>query len=151
MGDDEASVSIRSMTAQDYEGVVDLWRAAEGIGLSEADEREAVAAYLERNPGLSLVAFRGEALVGALLCGHDGRRGYLHHVVVARSEQGRGIGRELVQRALDGLSHLGIAKANIFVYADNEEGQAFWHATGWSARDDLVLMQHAIARTGLAG
>jgi putative acetyltransferase len=139
------------MTAADYDAVFGLWRDADGVGLSEADEREAVATYLERNPGLSLVAFRADALVGALLCGHDGRRGYLHHVVVARSERGRGVGRDMVRAALDGLGRLGIAKANIFVYADNAEGQAFWRATGWSARDDLLLMQHDIEPTTEAG
>ncbi|HEY4753198.1 MAG TPA: GNAT family N-acetyltransferase, partial [Candidatus Limnocylindrales bacterium] len=140
-----------SMTADDYDPVVALWRAAEGIGLSEADQREAIAAYLERNPGLSLVAIRGDALVGALFCGHDGRRGYLHHVVVARSERGHGLGREMVRRALDGLGQLGIVKANIFVYADNAEGQSFWRATGWTARDDLMLMQHDIEPRTEAG
>jgi putative acetyltransferase len=148
---DDAELRFRAMAADDYDAVLALWRDAEGVGLSEADERDAIAAYLERNPGLSLVAFRGDALVGALLCGHDGRRGYLHHVVVARSERAQGLGRELVRRALDGLGRLGIAKANIFVYADNAEGQAFWRATDWSARDDLLVMQHTIEAIDPAG
>jgi ribosomal protein S18 acetylase RimI-like enzyme len=141
---DGDGLRIRSMTADDYDAVIALWRVTEGIGLSAADEREAIAAYLERNPGLSRVAVRGGALVGAVMCGHDGRRGYLHHLAVVPAERGRGLGRELAERCLDDLRALGIGKVNIFVYADNEEGQAFWRATGWVGRDDLLLMQRSL-------
>jgi ribosomal protein S18 acetylase RimI-like enzyme len=144
VADDEAPIRIRPMTAHDYDAVIALWRVTEGIGLSSADEPEAIASFLERNPGLSRVAFRGELLAGAVMCGHDGRRGYLHHLAVAPSERGRGLGRELAERCLDDLRALGIAKANIFVYGANTEGQAFWRATGWFGRDDLLLMQRIL-------
>ena len=135
---------IRAMAAADYDAVMDLWRASEGIGLSGADERGPIAAYLARNPGLSRVAFRGRDLVGAVLCGHDGRRGYVHHLAVAPAERGRGLGRELVRQVLDGLRALGIEKVNIFVYADNDDGRAFWEAIGWAGRADLLVMQRVI-------
>jgi len=140
-GDD---ILIRAMVAADYDAVIALWRATEGIGLSEADERPAIAEYLERNLGLSRVAFRGQDLVGAVLCGHDGRRGYVHHLAVVPSERGHGLGSLLAEQCLDGLRALGIGKANIFVYAANSEGQAFWRASGWTARDDLLVMQREI-------
>jgi N-acetylglutamate synthase len=139
----EGELRIRAMTPVDYNAVIALWRATEGIGLSEADERGAIAAYLARNPGLSMVALRDEALVGAVLCGHDGRRGYIHHLAVVPAERGRGLGRTLAERCLLGLGALGIGKANIVVYAANGEGQAFWRATGWTGRDDLLVMQRA--------
>ena len=135
---------IRPMTADDYDAVIALWRVTEGIGLSGADERDAIAAFLARNPGLSRVAVRGGALLGAVMCGHDGRRGYLHHLAVVPSERGRGLGRELAEACLDELRALGIAKANIFVYGANTEGQAFWRATGWFGREDLLLMQRVL-------
>jgi len=142
MVDDE--LRIRLMTADDYDAVIALWRVTDGIGLSAADEREAIAAYLERNPGLSRVAFRGDALVGAVMSGHDGRRGYLHHLAVVPSERGRGLGRQLAELCLGDLRALGIGKVNIFVYADNVEGQAFWRATGWLGREDLLMMQRVL-------
>ena len=135
---------IRAMTGADYDAVVALWRVTDGIGLSEADEPGAIAAYLERNPGLSRVAFRGDALVGAVLCGHDGRRGYVHHLAVVPAERGHGLGRALAEECLERLGALGIGKVNIFVYAGNAEGQAFWRATGWTARDDLLVMQRPL-------
>ena len=90
------------------------------------------------------MAFRGGALVGAVLGGHDGRRGYLHHLAVAPAERGRGLGRQLVDACVDELRALGIGKVNIFVYADNDAGRAFWRATGWIARDELLLMQRVL-------
>jgi N-acetylglutamate synthase len=144
VADDEAPVRIRPMTPEDFDAVDALWRATPGIGLGVGDERAAVAAYIERNPGLSLVAFRGEALVGAMLCGHDGRRGSINHLAVVPGERGRGLGRQLVDRCLDGLRAAGIGKCSIVVYGANADGQAFWRATGWRARDDLLLMQRTI-------
>ncbi len=153
MADDEVrnramtgdEVRIRTMTVGDYDAVMALWLATEGIGLAVGDERQDVAAFLERNRGLSLVAVRGEAVVGAVMCGHDGRRASLYHLAVVPAERGRGLGRELVERCLAALRDLGIGKANIFVYATNTPGQAFWRATGWAARDDLLLMQRTLA------
>jgi ribosomal protein S18 acetylase RimI-like enzyme len=145
----DAGLRIRPMAPDDYDAVVALWRDTPGIGLGVGDEREAVAASLERNPGLSLVAFRGEALVAAVLCGHDGRRGSINHLAVVPSERGHGLGSELVDRCLDGLRAAGIGKCSIVVYGGNAEGQAFWRATGWKARDDLLLMQRTIDPTGI--
>ena len=123
-----------------------LWRSCEGIGLSESDTREAIAAYLARNPGLSLVTTDTDGvIVGAVLGGHDGRRGYLHHLAVVPAHRGRGLGRTLVDETLARLCRLGIQKCNIFLYADNAAGRAFWRRAGWSAREDLVIVQKKLA------
>jgi ribosomal protein S18 acetylase RimI-like enzyme len=144
---DGEELRIRPMTADDYDAVLELWKATPGVGLGVGDGREGVVASLVRNPMLSFVAHRGGALVGAVLCGHDGRRGSISHLAVVPSERGRGLGRELVDRCLDGLRAAGIGKCNIVVYGHNTDGQAFWRATGWTARDDLLLMQRAIEAT----
>jgi putative acetyltransferase len=125
--------------------VLALWRSCEGIGLNESDTREAIAAYLVRNPGLSLVATDADGvIVGAVLGGHDGRRGYLHHLAVASAHRGCGLGRALVDKTLTRLSQLGIQKCNIFLYANNAAGRAFWLREGWSLREDLVVVQKVI-------
>ena len=111
----EGELRIRAMTPVDYDAVIALWRATEGIGLSGADERGAIAAYLARNPGLSMVALHAEALVGAVLCGHDGRRGYIHHLAVVPTERGGGLGRTLAERCLLGLGALGIGLSLIHI------------------------------------
>jgi ribosomal protein S18 acetylase RimI-like enzyme len=142
----EGDLAIRAMTPADFDAVLALWQATEGVGLSPADERGPIEAYLDRNPGMSRAAFRGSALVGAVLCGHDGRRGYVHHLAVVPSERGRGLGRRLMDEVLGELARAGIGKANIVVYAANADGQAFWRATGWAPREELVLMQRVIER-----
>ncbi len=137
-----ADVQIVAMTMRDYAEVAALWERTEGVGLDEdSDCAEKTRLYLERNPGLSFVARVEGEVVGAVLCGHDGRRGYLHHLAVGHSRRRAGIGRMLVERCLAGLRSVGIPKCNIFVFGENEAGNAFWRATGWVGRDDLFLMQ----------
>jgi N-acetylglutamate synthase len=136
---------LRDFTLADYDTVLTLWRSCSGIGLNESDTREAIAAYLGRNPGLSLVATEAHGpIVGAVLGGHDGRRGYLHHLAVAPDHRGNGLGRALVDETLQRLRALGLAKCNIFLYADNAAGRAFWLHEGWSARADLVVIQKTL-------
>ncbi len=135
---------VRGMRLADYDAVLALWRACEGIGLSEADRRPGIAAYLRRNRNMSFVAVAAGRIVGAVLCGHDGRRGYLHHLAVARTWRRRGIGRALVDAALARLGKAGIVKCNLFLYDHNAVGREFWRRHGWSARPDLVFMQKSV-------
>ncbi len=134
--------TFRVLTIDDYDLVRDLWTKTEGIGLNESDSKDAIAAFLERNPGLSLVVqtTSGE-IVGAVLCGHDGRRGYLHHLAVIKHERGHGLGAELVDRCLARLRELGIRKTNIFLFSDHPSGRSFWEHQRWCHRDDLLVMQ----------
>jgi putative acetyltransferase len=136
---------LRRMTLADYDEVIALWRATEGIGLNESDERTAIGTYLDRNPGLSFVAVADMRIVGAVLGGHDGRRGYLHHLAVTPTSRHHGIGRALVEAVLARLKAAGMLKCNIFLYADNEAGRAFWLKHGWAVREDLVLVQKPLA------
>lgn len=134
--------NLRTLIIADYEVVYALWQQTEGIGLNESDTREAIAGFLERNPGLSVVACdTNNLIVGTILCGHDGRRGYLHHLAVAQTHRKQGIGRALVDTCLDRLAALKIQKCNLFLFANNTEGRTFWLHQGWSAREDIVLVQ----------
>ena len=134
-------ITYSFMTATDLPSVHDLWAQTEGVGLTESDAPEVLQAFLKRNPNLSLVARDSSRLVGAVLCGHDGRRGFLYHLAVISEYRGRGIGRGIVETCLASLAALGILKCNIFLYVDNEAGQRFWDRCGWSGRCDLKIMQ----------
>lgn len=134
-------IVVRPFRMGDYDAVVALWRRCEGVGLGASDTRAAVAAYVRRNPGLSFIAQMRGRLVGAVLCGHDGRRGYLHHLAVSKRYRRAGLGRRLVDICLEGLRRIDIPKCNIFVFADNVEGMTFWTRTGWTPRPDLRLLQ----------
>ena len=132
---------VRHFRIEDFDAVVALWRRTEGVGLNESDTRRAIAAFLRRNPRLSFVAEKDGRIIGAVLCGHDGRRGYLHHLVVSKRHRRRGIGRQLVDACLAKLRKAGIPKCNIFIFANNAAGMKFWTHTGWSLRTELRLMQ----------
>lgn len=138
------SIRFAAMEPKHYEAALDLWRQCEGIVLRGADGRDGVERFLERNPGLSLVAMENGRLVGAILCGHDGRRGYLYHLAVAKNRRDRGIGSELVIRCLDRLARLGIEKVHVDVLGENSNAQAFWSTLGWHRRGDLIRYSCAV-------
>ena len=115
------------MTLDDYQIVHEIWQSTPGLGLSVSDERDAVAAFLERNPELSAVAQSADgAIVGVVLCGHDGRRGFLYHLAVLPKFRRQGIAKMLVEHCLNRLRADRILKCNIFLFRSNREGLAFW-------------------------
>jgi len=135
------SVRIRSFRLRDYDQVYALWKRTEGLGLNESDTREAIARFLKRNPKFSLVATIGGRVIASVLCGHDGRRGYLHHLAVARRWRRRGIGRTLVERCLVKLRMEEIFKCSLFLFTNNSAGRTFWVGLGWKVRADVRLVQ----------
>lgn len=138
-------IRIREFSSADTPQADDLWKQTPGVGVGSSDSVQAIETFLLRNPGLSFVAMdAADACVGTLLSGHDGRRGYLYHLAVHPDFRRRGIGRALVERALDGLKQAGISKVHLFVFADNELGKAFWRNQGWLERDDLQIMSQSL-------
>ncbi len=135
-------IQISPMSMADYDEAYALWLVTEGMGLRPSDERQHIARYLQRNPGLSFVARDGDRLVGTVLCGHDGRRGYLQHLAVDRAYRRQGIGRALVAQVLEALRAININKCHLFVIKENTPAVAFWRRIGWHVRDDLVTMSH---------
>jgi ribosomal protein S18 acetylase RimI-like enzyme len=129
------------MLVEDIPAALLLWQGLPGIGLRDADSPPALAKYLARNPGSSFVAIsKADELVGVSLAGHDGRRGYLHHVAVRTEYQKLGLGRQLVEACLRELRSEGIEKVHLWVKADNDLGKAFWNHLGWRERADISLM-----------
>ena len=139
---------IAPMTMNDYPAAFSLWQDTPGIGLSAADGPERMRGYLQRNPGLSQCAWEGGTLAGTILAGHDGRRGYLHHLCVHEGHRHRGIGRLLVQGALDALAEAGLDKAHAFLFTDNEDGRKFWERVGWTWRTDIGVVSRMTAGGG---
>jgi ribosomal protein S18 acetylase RimI-like enzyme len=123
----------------DYDGVYELWTNTPGMGLNNLDDsRAGIEKYLNRNPRTCFVAEDDNAgIVGVILCGNDGRRGYIHHTAVKTTERKRGIGTSLVNAAMDALQNEGITKAALVVFADNELGDGFWERLGFTVREDL--------------
>src|SRR5262249_44736205 len=136
-----AMVTIRPMVEEDIPAALALWQGMSGIGLRSADSPPALARFLRRNPGTNFVAIAesGE-LVGVSLGGHDGRRGYLHHVAVSPASRKQGVGRRLVEACLAALKAEGIEKVNLWVKGDNTDGLAFWNRVGGRERTEIVTV-----------
>ena len=133
-------IETREFLINDYEAAVELWKRVEGLDIAEGDDRESVRRFLGQNRGLSRVATDGSTIVGAALCGHDGRRGYIYHLAVDPAYQGRQLGKRLVEECLAGLRRAGLERANILVAKDNPRGRDFWRRTGWEELDGAVAM-----------
>ncbi|WP_233407810.1 GNAT family N-acetyltransferase [Marinomonas spartinae] len=132
-------VVIREMTITDYDAVIELWRQTESMSLREADSRESIERYLNRNEGLSFVALNEDEVVGAVLVGTDGRRGYLQHLAVSLPLRGQKIGQALVDKSIKALALIGIHKTHLFVHNDNLNAQGFYEMLGWFPRDEVRM------------
>ena len=129
---------VRVMTIEDYDQVKELWNSIKGFGIRSMDDsREGVARFLKRNPTTSVVAEEDGKVVGAILCGHDGRRGCLYHVCVHKDYRMRGIGKSMVAFAMEALKKEEINKVSLIAFTKNDIGNAFWNKIGWTEREDL--------------
>ena len=132
-------MQIRLMRRSDYEAVFQLWMSCPGVALNTTDDSpEGIAKFLDRNPTSCFVAVDGEAVVGVILAGHDGRRGYLHHTAVAQDHRRQGIASALTEAALAALKAEGIVKVTLVAFSKNEGGNAFWGEQDFTLRDDLT-------------
>ncbi len=136
---DPPGVSVRVMTPADYDRVYALWMSCKNMGFNNLDDsREGIAKYLRRNPYTSFVAERDGALVGVILSGHDGRRGFIHHMAVAESTRRQGVASALLRHALSALKAEGIHKVALVAFTRNDAGNAFWQSQGFTPRPDLT-------------
>ena len=129
---------IRVMTIDDYEGVYELWTSIHGFAIRSIDDsKEGVEAFLKRNPTTSVVAVEDDKIVGAILCGHDGRRGCFYHVCVNPDYRLKGIGKSMVVFCMNALREEKINKVSLIAFTKNDIGNAFWKEIGWTKREDL--------------
>ncbi len=131
-------MDIRVMTIKDYDKVYGLWRTIRGFGIRSMDDsRDGIARFLKRNPTTSMTAWEGDILIGAILCGHDGRRGCLYHVCVRKSHRRQGVGKAMVVACMEALRAQEINKVSLIAFTKNDIGNAFWNKMGWTKRQDL--------------
>lgn len=137
-------MNIGTMTIADYDKVYALWLSCKGMGLNNLDDsRECIERFLKRNPDTCFVAEDGE-VVGVIIAGNDGRRGYIYHTAVSPDHRRKGIAKALVNAALNALRELGINKTALVVFERNADGNAFWESVGFTSRGDLVYRNKAL-------
>ena len=138
-------MNIALMTIQDYDGIYSLWINTPGMGLNNIDDSiEGIERYLKRNPNTCFVARKKDQVIGVILSGHDGRRGFIHHTAVAISQRNKGIGEALVERAIEALRKEGISKVALVVFDRNRIGNSFWKKMGFEKREDLIYRNKVI-------
>ena len=130
------------MRISDYGEIISLWQEAEGVKLRDADSVEGIDKYLKRNPGLSFVAENDGDIVGTIMSGHDGKRGYIQHLAVVRIYRESGIATKLLSHCLDALKSEGILKSHIHVLSNNELAKKYWHNRGWEKREDIEVYSY---------
>lgn len=130
---------LREIELKDYDNLYKFWKSTPGMGINAADEKENIAKFLQKNPGMSFICEDEGKVIGTVLTGDDGRRGFIYHLAVAESHRKRGIGRKLLDKGLETLHEQGITKVHIFVFKDNECGKAFWNKSGFYKRDDIEI------------
>lgn len=132
-------MTIRCMKPEDYEQVYALWLACPGLALNDVDDSpEGIARFLAHNPETCCVAEEDGQIVGVILTGFDGRRGYIYHTAVHPDRQGCGIGAQLVHASMDALKAMGVTKGALIAFASNEGGNAFWEKQGFALRSDVT-------------
>lgn len=137
--------NIRTMTMDDYDQVYSLWMSCKGMGLNNLDDsRDGISFYLNRNPRTCFVAVESDKIVGAIIAGHDGRRGYIYHTAVHPDMRRIGIGKQLLDASLSALREEGINKVALVVFERNETGNAFWESMGFGQRFDLAYRNKAL-------
>ena len=137
---------IRPMVINDYKQVYSLWLNTPNMGLNNVDDsKEGIQKYLLRNPTTCFVAEQNKEIIGVILSGHDGRRGYIHHTAVLAKFQQQGIGARLVDAAMSALEKEGITKVALVVFEKNQNGNLFWEKLGFTARNDLVYRNKAVS------
>jgi N-acetylglutamate synthase len=122
---------VVEMTLDRYDELMSFWKNIEGIWISSDDDYDNLNRFLNRNPGLNLVVLYEGHIIGTIKCGHDGRRGYLHHLAIAKEYRGHGIGKELVTKCIKNLEKDGIRKIRVFVMDNNQNALNFWNNIGF--------------------
>lgn len=138
-------MNIRLMTIADYEKVYSVWSLSKGMGLKNLDDsKKGISKFLERNPDTCFVAEMDSNIIGAILIGNDGRRGYIYHTAVQENYQKQGIGKALVEAGIHALREIGINKVALVVFDKNISGNLFWEKLGFAVRTDLVYRDYQI-------
>lgn len=138
-------MNIRKMIIEDYDEVYNLWISCSGMGLNDLDDSEnGIDMFLKRNPDTCFVAEDGNKIVGVVMVGNDGRRGYIYHTAVNPQYRKQGIASKLVHTALKALKQCGINKVALVVFDKNDSGNQFWEKQGFTVREDLVYRNKSI-------
>lgn len=134
---------IRPMQSNDHGELVRLWSSFPGNAVTGADSREEFEAFLTRNGSFCFTACGNDEVVGSVMAGSDGRRGYIYHLAVRMDHQRKGIGSALMRKVEDALFMAGLEKIHLFIFSDNP-AVSFYERSGWHVRNDITVMSRVL-------
>lgn len=147
MANNSSALQIRVFETEDTEEVVKLWEEC-GLTRPWNDPRADIKRKLTTQPDLFLVVvdsgFNGSKIVGSVMAGYDGHRGWLYYLATAPSHRGQGLGRALVAEAERRLEAIGCPKIQLMVRADNAQAADFYTGLDYEKSDVLVLGKRLI-------
>lgn len=141
------SIDLRLIQDHDYPKLIQLWKSAGCIEVRQTETPAMLVNFLKRNSGCNYAAYAENQLVGAVLAGHDGWRGYLYHMAIHPDYRQQGLGTKIVNAAVEAIQRSGITHIHCLVKRDNIIAQQFWEKCGFDARDELLdftLRPHTI-------
>ena len=133
------SCQIERAQASDTDAMLNLWRCMPGIGVRLSDTDQSLRAFMSKNPSTCLVLRIDGRLMGTVLGGFDGHRGYIYHLAVHPDYQGRGYGKALLDMVCRELTALGAPKIHLFAFNDNQAAATFYLSQEWEARRDIQV------------
>lgn len=133
------NITIREMKKEDHPQIYEIWRNSKGIGLGQLDLKEEVGNFLKQNSKYSFVAVKDDKLLGAVLCGYDGRRAFIYQMAIDSDCRNKGIGTMLVDKCVKQLKQDRILKCDLYCFTDNEIGRSFWKKMGWKQRPEINI------------
>ncbi len=136
-------MNIVTMKKNDYDELTALWNSFPGTTMTGADSRKDFEKFLSRNGDYCFSGFENANLIGSVMAGNDGRRGYIYHLAVGQSQQGKGTGMKLMTASENALKDAGIEKIHLFIYTDNTAIE-FYEKTGWHRRSDIAVMSKVL-------
>lgn len=139
MTNEASAVSVRRFEPADEQGVVALWTEVFADDPPWNEPRAMLARKLARDPALVFVAITGERVVGAVLGGYDGVRGWVYHLAVLPTERRRGIATRLMRVVEAALVDLGCPKLNLQVRATNAAVIGFYRSLGYDLEERASL------------
>ena len=131
-------IKITAFEIEKYEEIYKLWMSCKNMGFNNVDDSLAgITKLVNKNPKTCFVAETEGKIIGTVLAGNDGGRGYVYHLCVDEEYRQRGIGKKLVDAMLDGMREEGISKVALVVFAYNDTANAFYEKIGFVKRNDL--------------
>ena len=131
-------MDIRPYSDHDKSALIALWQRC-GLTRSWNDPEKDIDRKLTQQPELFLVGTIGHKLVGSVMAGFDGHRGWMNYLAVCPSHQGRGFGRQLVNKAEELLQQTGCPKVNIQIRTDNEQVISFYRNLNYDIEERVSM------------